>query len=279
MENNKGKIVILGKNGFVAKSLCNKLKKNKIRFISYSKENLNLQKKSSIIRLKKIVKQNDKIVFISSIAPVKNVEMLLKNIEILSNVTQSLKNKLFKQLIYISSDAVFKDDARIINESTEKTPLSLHGNMHLIRENVLKNYFNEKLCILRPTLIYGKKDPHNGYGPNKFLRKISSNQNIDLFGKGEERRDHVYIEDVVEVILLCLKKNFFGDLNIATGKLYSFYNIAKACAKKNKKCKINFIPRVGPMPHNGYRKFNVKKLNLFFKKSKLTDLYNYIEKY
>ena len=33
------------------------------------------------------------------------------------------------------------------------------------------------------------------------------------------------------------------------------------------------------MPHNGYRKFNVKKLNLFFKKSKLTDLYNYIEKY
>ena len=63
--------------------------------------------------------------------------MLLKNIEILSNVTQSLKNKLFKQLIYISSDAVFKDDARIINEF-RKTPLSLHGNMHLIRENVLK---------------------------------------------------------------------------------------------------------------------------------------------
>ena len=80
--------------------------------------------------------------------------------------------------------------------------------MHLIRENVLKNYFNEKLCILRPTLIYGKKDPHNGYGPNKFLRKISSNQNIDLFGKGEERRDHVYIDDVTGVILLCLKKIF-----------------------------------------------------------------------
>ena len=102
--------------------------------------------------------------------------MLLKNIKILSNVVQSLKNILFNQLIYISSDAVFKDDAKIIKETTEKTPLSLHGNMHLIRENVLKNYFNEKLCILRPTLIYGKKDPHNGYGPNKFLRKITSNQ-------------------------------------------------------------------------------------------------------
>ena len=279
MEKNKGKIIILGKNGFVAKSLCNKLKKNNIKFISYSKENLNLQKKSSVIRLKKTISQNDKIVFISSIAPVKNFEMLLKNIKILSNVVQALKNILFNQLIYISSDAVFKDDAKIIKETTEKTPLSLHGNMHLIRENVLKNYFNEKLCILRPTLIYGKKDPHNGYGPNKFLRKITSNQSIDLFGKGEERRDHVHIDDVTGVILLCLKKNFFGDLNIATGKLYSFYNIAKACIKKNKNSKINFIPRVGPMPHNGYRKFNVKKLNSFLKKSKLTDLYNYIEKY
>ena len=55
-----------------------------------------------------------------------------------------------------------------------------------------------------------------------------------MFGKGEERRDHVYIDDVTGVILLCLKKNFFGDLNIATGKLYSFYNIAKACIKKIK---------------------------------------------
>ena len=72
--------------------------------------------------------------------------------------------------------------------------------MHLIKENVLKNYFNEKLCILRPTLIYGKKDPHNGYGPNKFLRKITSNQSIDLFGKGEKEE--------IMCILMMLWSNF-----------------------------------------------------------------------
>ena len=38
-----------------------------------------------------------------------------------------------------------------------------------MRENILK-LLNIKLCIVRPTLVYGANDPHNGYGPNKFIR-------------------------------------------------------------------------------------------------------------
>ena len=36
--------------------------------------------------------------------------------------------------------------------------------MHLLRENYLQNLYQDKLCIVRPTLIYGSNDPHNGYG-------------------------------------------------------------------------------------------------------------------
>ena len=84
----KSKIIILGKNGFIAKNLCNKLKKHKIDFVSFSKEKLNLEKKTSVKFLKKIVKPRDKIVFISAIAPVKNMGMLLRNIKILENVNE-----------------------------------------------------------------------------------------------------------------------------------------------------------------------------------------------
>ena len=275
----KSKIIILGKNGFIAKCLCNKLKKYKINFVSFSKEKLNLEKKTSVKFLKKFIKPKDKIVFISAIAPVKNTEMLSRNIKILNNVSEALKGKLFDQLIYISSDAVFKDDAKIINENTEKTPKSLHGNMHLIRENVLQIFFGNRLCILRPTLIYGMEDPHNGYGPNKFLRLVKNNKNIQLFGNGEEMRDHIHISDVVNVIKLALSKNYIGNINIASGNLTSFYNIAKACIKKNKNSKINFLTRSGPIPHNGYRKFNIKKLKSFINTSKFTKLNEYIKHY
>ena len=70
--------------------------------------------------------------------------------------------------------------------------------MHATREAILKNKFSKILCILRPTLIYGIGDSHNGYGPNKFLRLIKKNKNISLFGKGEELRDHVSINDVTK---------------------------------------------------------------------------------
>ena len=169
--------------------------------------------------------------------------------------------------------------AKIINEDTVKTPISMHGNMHLLRENVLKNLFQEKLCILRPTLIYGVEDPHDGYGPNKFLRKIKKNENIELFGKGEEKRDHIHIDDVIKVIKFCLQKNLIGSLNIVSGRIVSFLNIAKTCIKKNKNSKIVFLPRNGPMPHNGYRKFDIKKLKSILNVKKFTDLNNYIKKY
>ena len=279
MVKNKGKIIILGKNGFIAKNLRNKLKMNKVKYICFSKEKLNLEKKISVSILKKIVKPKDKIVFISAVAPVKNEEMLFRNIIILKNVCDALKGKEFNQLIYISSDAVFKDDAKIVNEQTEKTPISLHGNMHLIRENVLKHLFENKLCILRPTLIYGLEDPHNGYGPNKFLRQVKKSENILLFGKGEEMRDHVHIDDVIDVIIKCLTKKFVGNLNVASGKVVSFYNIAKMCILKNKNTKIHFLPRVGPMPHKGFRKFNIKKLKSFLNTSSFSNLNDYIKYY
>ena len=279
MEKNKGKIVVLGKNGFIAKNLCNRLKKNNVKYISFSKEKLNLEKKTSIPILKRIVKPKDKIVFISAIAPVKNIGMLLRNIKILNNVCEALMENIFSQLVYISSDAVFKDDEKIISENTEKTPISLHGNMHLVREKVLENFFTDKLCILRPTLIYGISDPHNGYGPNKFLRQINNNEDIKLFGKGEEMRDHIHIDDVVNVIIKCLLDKYIGSLNIASGKVISFYNIAKMCLKKNNKSKINFLPRVGPMPHNGYRKINIKKLKSFINTLKFNTLEKYINHY
>ena len=56
-------------------------------------------------------------------------------------------------------------------------------------------YVTKNLCIVRPTLVYGEGDPHNGYGPNRFIKLIKKKP-IELFGRGEELRDHVWINDV-----------------------------------------------------------------------------------
>ncbi|WLB92735.1 NAD-dependent epimerase/dehydratase family protein [Bradyrhizobium japonicum USDA 135] len=82
-------------------------------------------------------------------------------------------------------------------------------------------------------------------------------KDIVLFGEGEERRDHVYVDDVAELITQVLQHKSVGALNIVTGHVHSFMEIAKAVvAISGKPIAVEPSPRVGPMPHNGYRPFD-----------------------
>merc|ERR1712127_291681 len=132
---------------------------------------------NSIQKLSKILKKNDRLVFISAIAPVKNFRMLIQNLDMCKNVFEVLKKKKIDYLLYVSSDAVYSDSEKRINEQSETKPENLHGFMHLMRENILK-LLNMKLCIVRPTLVYGSNDPHNGYGPNQFIRLAQAKKDL-----------------------------------------------------------------------------------------------------
>ena len=254
--NNPKRVVILGSAGFIAKSLIQKLQINKINYIALSQKEIDLTLKKNILNLRKIISKEDVIIFISAKAPVKNIGMFNQNIQMANNFIESLKNKPDNHIIYISSDAVYKDIKTTINENSLTIPESLHGIMHLTRELLMKSHF-KNLCILRSTLIYGSLDPHNGYGPNQFIRLAKKNLDIKLFGNGEEKRDHVWIEDVTSLIFHAICFRSTGILNVATGKVNSFYDIAKKIIKlTNSKSKIIKTKRVGVMPHNGFRPFN-----------------------
>tara|TARA_Y100001958_G_scaffold104469_1_gene72864 strand:+ start:40 stop:882 length:843 start_codon:yes stop_codon:yes gene_type:complete len=276
----KNRIVIIGSSGIISSNLQKKFTKSNYKFITLGRNKINLKKKDSFKLLSKKVKKKDIIIFISAEAPAKNIQMFLNNIMICDNICKALQNKPFSKLIYISSDAVYSDISGKINEKTKTFPGSMHGMMHLTREIQLKMNFDNKICILRPTLIYGPGDTHLGYGPNKFLKLAKKNQDIILFGKGEEKRDHVFIDDLIEIIIECIKKNKIGLFNIASGKVYSFRSIAKKIILLTKsKSKILNTKRIGKMPHNGYRPFNVNWINKNFKKVKLTNIEDGIIKY
>ena len=198
----------------------------------------------------------------------------------LNNFLKIIRNIELSNFIYISSDAVFSDSNLLISEKTKKEPENLHGLMHLNRENILKSLFsNNKLTILRPTLVYGIGDKHNGYGPNYFLHQIKNSENIRIFGKGEELRDHIHIDDLSNLIYLVIKNNLVGEFNLVTGNVLTFNHIAKAMIKRFKsKISINYVNRNSPMPHNGYRAFNNKKILNSLKNFKFTNFKKTLDK-
>ena len=276
----KKRIVIIGSSGIISQNLQKKLKEKKLKFVTFGRKDINLKTNKSHDELNKKINNNDIIIFISAEAPAKNMEMFFNNMKICDNVCKALEGKKIKKLIYISSDAVYSDTPRKINEKSKTVPDSIHGMMHLMREINLQINFKKKLCILRPTLIYGFGDTHQGYGPNRFINLARENKDIFLFGKGEERRDHIYIDDLINVLLKCIKTNKFGVYNLATGMVNSFNKIAQiAVTLTNSKSKIFNTKRVGLMPHNGYRPFNVTFINKKFQNIELNTIENGIKKY
>ena len=263
------KIIILGAGGFISGNVENFLQKSNVRLLSLPRKKIDLKKKQSIKKLLKIVKEKDVIFFAAAEAPVKNENMLLNNLIMAKNMWEVLKKKKPSFFLYLSSDAVYSDTKKKIHEDSLTVPDSLHGIMHLTREKMFENLIKSKLCIVRPTLVYGDGDPHNGYGPNRFIRLIKEKEKISLFGKGEELRDHVWINDVSKAISKLIIKRKTGKFNLVTGKIISFDNIAKQIIKvTGKKSKIFYQRRKGPMPHGGFRAFKNSRFEKIYPKFK-----------
>lgn len=251
------RVVVMGAGGFLGASLIKSLQENKIPFLALSEKNLNLFDTDASYRLADILNPDDTLVVISAIAPCKNNEMLLQNISMIKTVCEAIENQQPKHLVYLSSDAVYADNPDPITEASCAEPGSLHGVMHLSREIMLKQSCSVPLAVIRPSLIYGAEDTHGGYGPNLFFQLAFANKKITLFGEGEEQRDHVYVDDVVKILQLIILHRSEGVLNVATGTVVSFKKISEmVSAYFSPGIAIATKPRVGPMPHNGYRPFD-----------------------
>ena len=251
------RVVILGAGGFVGAAAQRRLEEQGISVLGLSRQDRDLDAYGAADQLAGMLEESDSLVMVSAKAPCKDEKMLAENLRMMEAVTAAIGRVKPAHVIYISSDAVYADDPNPLTEDSLVEPDSHHGQMHIRREGMLREAYGGPLCILRPSLLYGTADPHNGYGPNRFRRLAADGEDIVLFGEGEERRDHILIDDVAEIIRLCLMHRSQGVLNVATGEVSSFRDIAEmVVAHFETPVEIKGSPRSGPMPHGGYRPFD-----------------------
>jgi UDP-glucose 4-epimerase len=266
--------VILGASGFIGGAILRNLEGAGGAVVGLGRKEIDLVVDSAATQLLEQLHSDDALVIVSASAPCKSPSMMLENIRMIASVCQTLAKRPVAHLVYVSSDAVYADGPLPLTETSPAAPTSLHGAMHVAREQMLQVAANATpLAILRPTLVYGAGDPHNGYGPNKFRRLANRGQAIVLFGEGEERRDHVDVDDIAKIVRLVLEHRSAGVLNVATGTVASFRVLAdKAVALSPRKVGIKSSLRNGPMPHNGYRPFDPAATYGAFPGFRYTDL-------
>jgi len=257
----RGKALVLGA-GFVGGEAARRLGGKGWEVRTLRSSDLDLAAKHAGEKLATFLHSGETLVFVSAKAPVKNPNMLVANLRIAQAVLVACGKVPPAHLIYVSSDAVYADEPRPLSESTPAAPTSLHGVMHLARELMLQT-LGLPLAIVRPTLIYGEGDPHNGYGPNQFVRLAREKKPIVLFGEGEERRDHVHVGDVAEIIARLVMHRSTGVVNAVSGQPVSFKQIAEMVSQKFGVV-VQSKPRAGPMPHRGYRPFDSGEISRAF---------------
>jgi len=265
------RLLILGGSGFVGKAIQKHYQGSNMDVLGLSSKDLDLDSSESVAKLVKQIRPTDCVLILSALTPDKGrgVTTLMKNLRMIENITSALGTVQPQHLIYFSSDAVYPLSNALINEETPSDADDLYGIMHRTRELMLESCF-DKICILRPSLIYGNGDTHNSYGPNRFRRLAESEQKITIGGNGEETRDHVFIDDVAEIVNLVIGHQSVGLLNIATGTSTSFKVVAEEVASRVKEnVEICPTPRTMPIRH---RNFDISAIHKAYPHFIMTDL-------
>ena len=252
------RVVVLGASGFLGRDLVRRLETHGIPVLGLSSADADLTDISSVKTMSGLVKPGDALVFASALTPDKgrDIRTMMRNMAMGEHVSALLDKSDFSHVVYISSDAVYADDVALAREDSRCEPSNYYGLMHVVRERMMLDTLAAQgtpLLILRPTLLYGPEDTHNSYGPNRYFRMAADDGKITLFGQGEEKRDHVYIEDVSRLITDVLERKSAGTLNLASGTSVPFMEAANIVAGLvGPSVEIAGLPRQMPITHRHF---------------------------
>lgn len=157
------------------------------------------------------------------------------------------------KLINISSAAVYGNPTKLPVDVTDKlNPVSPYGIHKMLADEIMHYYYNVfglLTCSLRVFSVYGE-------GQKKLLfwdlfNKIQSEKDlIILSGSGQESRDYIYIDDLIQQIELTIKNTkFHGEsINIANGSEVKIIEIVDLFSKYHPKkfnYQFNGLSRIG----------------------------------
>jgi nucleoside-diphosphate-sugar epimerase len=250
------RVLLLGAGGFLAPELARLLAPVPTRALG-SKQ-LDLTAPDAAGKLAAEIQPADSVVMAAALTPDRgrDIATLMKNLRMGEAVCTAVTSTKPAHFVYISSDGVY--DARVsslLNEESTCEPADLYCLMHIARERMIEQTCRAAsvpLCIVRPCAIYGAGDTHNSYGPNRFIRTARKDQKITLFGGGEEKRHHVHVTDVAEIIRLCLFHASTGVINAVTGEAVSFADVAEKIASAIAGVTVEKTPRANPITHRHF---------------------------
>ena len=113
------------------------------------------------------------------------------------------------RFVFASSGAPGGEVEPPIHENLPAKPVSPYGASKLAGEAYCSAYarsYGVSSVALRFGNVYGPGSTHKASVVAKFIKRVISHQDIEIFGDGSQTRDFIYISDLVSAILLAASK-------------------------------------------------------------------------
>ena len=217
------RVLVTGGAGFIGSNLVNRLVDDGHEVIVFDdlstgkEENINPKAKFYKKDITQIRRNSDFTMFegvdiVFHLAAFPRVEPSIKepihahniNVNGTLNMLKACVDYNVKRFVFTSSSAVYGEAKTPTNEFMETNPMSPYALHKLIGEQYCKLFsqlYNLETVSLRYSNAYGEGQPTEGAYCNVmgiFEQQKSKGEKLTIVGDGEQRRDFIHIDDIVE---------------------------------------------------------------------------------
>ncbi len=161
------------------------------------------------------------------------------------------------RIVYASSAATYGAASGVNLETHEAAPANVYAFSKVIMDNLARRAVADapewKIVGLRYFNVYGPREAHKGVPASMILhlsRQIKEGKRPRIFKHGEQKRDFVYVKDIVQGTLRAMEAKESGIYNLGSGQARSFNELIEIL---NKSLGTNFEPEYFDNPHAHYQ--------------------------
>ncbi|MCE9569178.1 MAG: ADP-glyceromanno-heptose 6-epimerase, partial [Rhodocyclales bacterium] len=143
-------------------------------------------------------------------------------------------------LLYASSASVYGGGGQFREDREVEAPLNVYGYSKFLFDQVVRRRLagaDSQIAGFRYFNVYGPREQHKGrmasvafhhFNQYRASGKVKLFESYGGYGNGEQKRDFVYVGDVVRVNMDFLETRTSGIFNLGTGRAQTFNELAAA---------------------------------------------------
>ena len=157
-------------------------------------------------------------------------EMVRANVSGFRNVLKLALDKKAK-LVYISSAGVYGNSDVPMKESQTVQPLNAYSRSKAEMDSLAREHASQLIVVgLRYFNVFGMRESSKGASSSmiyQWRKQILAGQDPGIFEQGEQKRDHIYVKDVVAATVKALDAEKSGVYNVGTGVATPFVEVLR----------------------------------------------------